>query len=130
MEMCYDGALVMPSSYAVMSEDAMTYVDGGYYLEHEDCNALRFAIGATVSMNISTVSALITTVGTGGITALLAPIPVMGWIAAAYGGVIIVRSAESIASGLVKEAIYQKGMDVNLDFNWFTPYINCSARTK
>lgn len=29
MEMCYDGALVMPSSYAVMSEDEMTYVQGG-----------------------------------------------------------------------------------------------------
>ena len=29
MEMCYDGALVMPSSYVVMSEDEMTYVDGG-----------------------------------------------------------------------------------------------------
>lgn len=29
MEMCYDGALVMPSSYAVMSEDEMSYVEGG-----------------------------------------------------------------------------------------------------
>lgn len=29
MEMCYDGALVMPSSYAVMNEEEMTYVDGG-----------------------------------------------------------------------------------------------------
>ena len=29
MEMCYGGALVMPSNYAVMSEDEMTYVDGG-----------------------------------------------------------------------------------------------------
>ena len=29
MEMCYDGALVMPSSYAVMSEEEMTYVEGG-----------------------------------------------------------------------------------------------------
>ena len=29
MEMCYDGALVMPSNYAVMNEDEMTYVDGG-----------------------------------------------------------------------------------------------------
>lgn len=29
MEMCYDGALVMPSNYAVMSEDEMTYVHGG-----------------------------------------------------------------------------------------------------
>ena len=32
MEMCYDGALVMPSSYAVMDEDEMTYVEGGISL--------------------------------------------------------------------------------------------------
>lgn len=29
MEMCYDGALIMPRNYAVMSEDEMIYVDGG-----------------------------------------------------------------------------------------------------
>jgi len=29
MEMCYDGAIVLPSSYAVMNEDEMTYVEGG-----------------------------------------------------------------------------------------------------
>lgn len=29
MEMCYDGALVMPSSYALMNEDEMMYVEGG-----------------------------------------------------------------------------------------------------
>jgi len=29
MNMCYDGALVMPSSYAVMSEEEMAYVEGG-----------------------------------------------------------------------------------------------------
>lgn len=29
MEMCYDGALVMPKNYAVVSEEEMTYVDGG-----------------------------------------------------------------------------------------------------
>lgn len=29
MEMCYGGALVLPSSYAVMDEDEMTYVEGG-----------------------------------------------------------------------------------------------------
>lgn len=33
MEMCYDGALVMPSNYAVMSEDEMMYVDGGWCVE-------------------------------------------------------------------------------------------------
>lgn len=29
MELCYDGALVMLSNYAVMSEEKMTYVEGG-----------------------------------------------------------------------------------------------------
>ena len=29
MEMCYDGALVMPSSYAVMDEEERMYVEGG-----------------------------------------------------------------------------------------------------
>lgn len=32
MEICYDGALVMPSSYAVMNEEEMTYVEGGWYI--------------------------------------------------------------------------------------------------
>ncbi len=31
MEMCYDGALVLPSSCAVMSEEEMTYVEGGKF---------------------------------------------------------------------------------------------------
>ena len=33
MEMCYDGALVMPSNFVVVDEEEMTYVDGGarYY---------------------------------------------------------------------------------------------------
>ena len=29
MDMCYDGALVMPSSYAVMDEEEMCYAEGG-----------------------------------------------------------------------------------------------------
>lgn len=29
MDMCYDGTLVMPSSYAMMGEDEMSYVEGG-----------------------------------------------------------------------------------------------------
>ncbi|MFR3037944.1 MAG: hypothetical protein ACLTLY_03975 [Agathobacter rectalis] len=29
MELCYDGALVLPSSYAVMDEEEMTYSEGG-----------------------------------------------------------------------------------------------------
>ena len=30
MEMCYDGALVMPNSFALVAEDEMEYIDGGW----------------------------------------------------------------------------------------------------
>ena len=33
MDMCYDGALVLPSSYAVMNEEEMTYMEGGRDIE-------------------------------------------------------------------------------------------------
>ncbi len=36
MVMAYDGALVMPSNYAVMEQEEMTYVDGGSY--NMDCS--------------------------------------------------------------------------------------------
>jgi hypothetical protein len=29
MEMCYAGAIAMPSSYVVMNEEEMTYTEGG-----------------------------------------------------------------------------------------------------
>ena len=130
MDMCYDGTLVLPSSYAMMDEHEMSYTEGGYYMNHSDCNALRFAIGATAASNYSTIVTLITCYGASGLTGVLAGIPVVGWIAAAYGAASIVRSAGSIASALCTEAVYKKGMDVSLEFSWLNPYINCSARKK
>ena len=51
MEMTYNEALVMPKNYAIVNEDEMTYVDGGWcierhwwghniYLTHSECQAL------------------------------------------------------------------------------------------
>ena len=37
MVMTYDGALVMPSNYAVMEQEEMTYVEGGN-LSYEECS--------------------------------------------------------------------------------------------
>jgi len=34
MTMTYDGTMVMPKNYAVVTEDEMTYVDGGYEKEY------------------------------------------------------------------------------------------------
>lgn len=52
MEMCYDGALVMPCNYTVMDEEEMSYTDGGAYLNIMTtgvCGAiLNTAIGIAV----------------------------------------------------------------------------------
>lgn len=56
MEMCYDGALVMPSNYAVMDEEEMTYVEGGGTIRvlasastvREICRAGVALIGAAI----------------------------------------------------------------------------------
>lgn len=41
MEMCYDGALVLPSSYAVMDEEEMTYVEGGTKTYYNKASVLK-----------------------------------------------------------------------------------------
>ena len=55
MVMTYDGALVMPSSYAVMNEEEMCYLDGGvsFKVKKDTC--------ATISTYISGVLGLCAT---------------------------------------------------------------------
>ena len=50
MDMCYDGTLVMPSSYAVMEEDEMCYVEGGGWSTYKGMEALS---AITMSRSIS-----------------------------------------------------------------------------
>jgi len=49
MDMCYDGALVMPSSYAVMDEEEMTYVEGGALVTTEAIMLAIALCGVTYS---------------------------------------------------------------------------------
>lgn len=48
MEMCYDGALVMPKNYVVMSEDEMTYVEGGAFTCAQVENAVNIGVSAVL----------------------------------------------------------------------------------
>ena len=49
MEMCYAGAIAMPSSYVVMNEEEMTYIDGGF----EDI-VVKKKFGATFGVMVLT----------------------------------------------------------------------------
>lgn len=60
MEMCYDGALVMPKNYAVVNEEEMTYVEGGIAI-------INGLVGGAINLAISAILA-----GIGGFSTKLA----------------------------------------------------------
>lgn len=61
MEMCYDGALMMPSSYAVMYEDEMTYVEGGgTFSIHISARAMNIILTVGVGTAVGIVTTLLT----------------------------------------------------------------------
>ena len=69
MDMCYDGALVMPSSYVVMDEEEMTYVEGGgikIRVNSTWCN--RFAALLTAGAGLCAVGGAICSIATGGLS--------------------------------------------------------------
>ena len=53
--MCYDGTLVMPSSYAVMSEDEMTYVEGGALSKLDKALIIGVCAASTVALTVALV---------------------------------------------------------------------------
>ncbi len=46
MDMCYEGALVMPSNYVVMDEEEMTYVEGSIKVS-------SWIVGAAIDVGLS-----------------------------------------------------------------------------
>ena len=65
MELCYDGALVMPSSYAVMTADEMEYTEGGKKSKVSVAGIIcsAFGIGGGVLGVIASVIGIKTAVG-------------------------------------------------------------------
>lgn len=85
MVMCYDGALVMPSSYAVMNEDEMTYVDGGI----KAClKTTASAAERELKANAALYGAIATGSGVGGMVTSITGIGVAAFLVAGGAGVI------------------------------------------
>lgn len=61
MEICYDGTLVMPSSYVVMHEDEMTYVEGGgTFSIHISARAMTIILTVGVGTAVGIITAALT----------------------------------------------------------------------
>lgn len=128
MEMCYDGALIMPNNYAVMNEEEMSYVEGGFYINNTNCKGILFALGATAASSPVTVAFLLSTVGTATLTTAFAGIPVIGLACGGYFAWALVNSAESFSSALCKAVRKGKGVDVDFGFRYFVPYLEGTVR--
>ncbi|MCI9370376.1 MAG: hypothetical protein HFH65_08685 [Lachnospiraceae bacterium] len=84
MEMCYDGTLVMPSSYIAMDEEEMTYVEGGGTIKlNFSRDFLRDCLTATLSGVTAIVCGIIGTVAGGPLGCIIG-----GGIGAALGWII------------------------------------------
>ena len=116
MDMCYDGALVLPSSYAVMNEEEMTYLEGGAKklictISATQCN--RLAAQTAIAGGLITLLCGITTI----ISASITYIPSVGTgtaAALAIGGGITTAAAgiTCSVSGYLWLASTYKGLKV------------------
>lgn len=83
--MCYDGALVMPSSYAVMDEEEMTYVEGGgIYISNRKLHTMTAMFLCAYQANSALVAAGIVKVATA-VSRIIGKIT--SWVGKAFGGV-------------------------------------------
>ena len=55
MDMCYDGALVLPSSYAVMDEEEMSYVEGGALSKVDKALIIGICAASAITLTVALV---------------------------------------------------------------------------
>lgn len=127
MEMCYDVALVMPKNYAVVSDDEMTYVDGGYYMNHDECLALAGALCITAAEGAPAIAAAISAAGGAGLSAIAGSVPVLGWVVGLVGAGYLIFQAKEFSEALCTALVYDKGVDITIGFYWFVPKLKFTA---
>lgn len=126
MEMCYDGTLVMPNNYAIVSSDEMEYVDGGFYISYSAikavvCASILNPIGATlVGIGLYKLAGFIT-----------AKAAILGAKFGAFGGPFVAFFSGLVSAVIgggaactIAHALIQgKGIGVDpLYTRWGTPY--------
>lgn len=113
MEMTYDGALVMPSNFAVVEEEEMTYLDGGVFVSKNKCiEGLAYA-----GLNPYTVIAIALTYALA--KKLINAVKKVGGLATWAVSTILSFAASQViaaAVGLAKGAIHH-GVDITWQWN-------------
>ena len=118
--MTYDGILVMPNNYAVVTEEEMTYVDGGYYMSNYDCKGLAFAIGVTITASYSAIYTALAC-GSSVLIASLSSVPVIGTVIAIVGAAYFIGQAKEFTEAFCGALHKGKGINITLGWYWCIP---------
>lgn len=114
MDMCYDGTLVMPSSYAVMDEEEMSYLEGGsakisFRVNPTTCN--RIAALLCAGAGVFAVVSVLLAVKSGGWSLKLGAELITGLLTIASGLFWFASTYSVIEIGLnSKNKAYAKGI--------------------
>lgn len=88
MDMCYNGTLVMPSSYVMMDENEMRYVDGGTSTVKGTAKSLKNQAAALMASWFSLASGYTYGAASAAATGAGIPISVLAGIGAGYCGFV------------------------------------------
>lgn len=124
MEMCYDGALVMPSSYAVMDAEEMTYVEGGVTYTASKCRDLVGKMGLASGQILITIAATAALVSKY-VQRILNIGGVVAWIVKAAAGLAITALGK-IAYGIGYSAVSGKSVTIEASPAPWDAFVNVS----
>lgn len=122
MERCYDGALVMPSSYAVMDEEEMTYVEGGRTSKIYRASEALTYLSNQVKLCTAESAASLAVAGVGAATIIVAVVgglasALMGQWASAYASAKTTIERQCRKAGNKKWLV---GIDEEVFLGWLT----------
>ncbi|MBQ7145768.1 MAG: hypothetical protein IJR95_03265 [Lachnospiraceae bacterium] len=117
MEMCYDGILVMPQNFSVVTVDEMEYIDGGLYLGYYDLVAIVATIGANPG-SVASIAACAKTSAAFLCAKLGSMLGPVGWAIGGAVAVWFVTQAGVFAERTFSAIAKKKGVDFTIGWEW------------
>lgn len=110
----YDGTMIMPANYAVVTNEEMTYLDGGVYISKRNCKRALGMAGLSASMswvNSAVLAKVLWKVALGIPSVIGKAVVGAMWAVSYVTSKLLTQFAKGIAGG----AIYN---GVNMTWSW------------
>ncbi|GAA4073226.1 hypothetical protein [Amphibacillus indicireducens] len=110
--------MVLPASYAVIEQEEMLYLDGGFYMNKGTVRSIVHALGFSAALNVATITAAIKINSVWMGVKFGAIGGVVGSLAGAALGTWVNSQAFVIADNLVTAYVHGKGVKWGLGVSW------------